>query len=742
MRPRPLATLVLVVVWAVFVSTFAWAQAPSVVPPRRLDAADVPYPPHAQGDATVVLVLIVDTSGEVTQVAVREGAEPFATAAAAGVRAWRFTPATRDEAPVAARIVATVSFHAPPPPSPPAQAAPLEMATRGGKATQVAEPDEVSVKGEREEPSTIHISRTEAQLVPGAFGDPFKIVEALPGMAPWLSGLPYYYVRGSPPENVGYFVDGIRVPLLFHVGPGPSTIAPALVDTVDLFPGAYPAKYGRFAGAVIAGETAKPQTDEARGAFGARVYDANAFVETPYDGGKGTLLAAARYSYTGLLTSIIVPSYSLGYWDYQFRVTHRIGDADTLGLFLFGAHDELHYLKQPTFNIEYHRADLRYDHPIALGIGGNVRVAFTFNYDDTLTALQTDTGAGASAAQKGVGWRVRTEVDEGLSRSMRIRAGADIGATQYAVDSYPAIDGFASAQGPHTDIEGGLYADAVWRPVRQVEIVPGFRLDGTRTRESTTFAPQPRLATKIHLLPTLAWVSALGTAHQEPTEQVFVPAKLPNPIDESSQTTYQFSEGAELQLPEGMQARVAAFYSRELAEHILGTTQTALGQTEGLEVFLHRAFTKRLGGFVSYTLARTVSIQNGVTERVTWDRTHVLSLVLGYDLGLGWRVGARLFFESGRPRQPVCVANCSGAGGHSPVAYAPPGDLPAFWRLDARVEKKWVFRGGQWITASAECFNLFDRPEPVGDEYVAGAGVRVAYQSAIILPSVGLEAGF
>jgi TonB-dependent receptor-like protein/TonB-like protein len=732
---RALATLAALAV-VTLVSGLANAQAPPIVPPHRLDTGEIPYPSEGRGDAYVLLVLTLNPAGDVTDVVVREGSEPFATAAAVGARRWRFAPATRDDLPIAARILARVSFHSPAPTPPPPAVGPPST---GSEPTPAPPPIEISVRAEREEPSTIHIPRSETQFVPGAFGDPFKIVEALPGMAPWLSGLPYYYVRGSPPENVGYFVDGIRIPLLFHVGPGPSTIAPALVDSVDLFPGAYPARYGRNAGAVIAGETTTPRTDSARGEFGARVYDANAFVETPYDSGKGTLLAAARYSYTGLLTSIIVPKYSLGYWDYQFRVTHRLGDSDTLGLFLFGAHDELHYLNQPTFNIEYHRDDLRYDHPIQ---GGNVRVAWTFNYDDTLTALQTDTGAGATAAQKGVGWRLRTEVDERVSKQARIRAGADIGSTKYAVDSFPPIDGFAGEQGPHTDIEGGFYGDVVWRPSGPIEVVPGIRLDGYRTREQTTWAPQPRLATKIRLLPSLAWVSALGTAHQEPTEEVFVPAKLPNPIDQSSQTIYQFSEGAELKLPSSLQARVAGFYSRELAEHILGTNDSAIGQSEGLEVFVRRDFTERLGGFVSYTLSRTVSTGNGVTERVSWDRTHVLSVVVGYDLGGGWRVGSRLFLESGRPFQAVCVEYCSGSPGHAPVMYAPPGNLPAFWRLDARVEKKWIFRGGQWLTASLECFNVFDKAEPTSDQYVPGQGVAVEYQSPIILPSLGLEAGF
>jgi hypothetical protein len=93
------------------------------------------------------------------------------------------------------------------------------------------------------------------------------------------------------PENVGYFIDGIRVPLLFHVGAGPSTLAPAPVDNVDLFPAAYPARYGHFAGAVIAGETTRPDEDQARGEFQVRVFDADAFVETPLDDGRGTALA-------------------------------------------------------------------------------------------------------------------------------------------------------------------------------------------------------------------------------------------------------------------------------------------------------------------------------------------------------------------------------------------------------------------------------------------------------------------
>ncbi|MGH7440903.1 MAG: TonB-dependent receptor plug domain-containing protein [Polyangiaceae bacterium] len=567
------------------------------------------------------------------------------------------------------------------------------------------------------------------------------MLESLPGTSPWLSGLPYYYVRGAPPETVGYFVDGIRVPLLFHVGPGPSTIAPALVDSVDLFSAAYPAHYGRYAGAVIAGETTPPATDRPHGEFSARVYDASAYGELPVDGGKGSVAAASRYAYTGPLISLIVPDYSLDYWDYQLRASHAVGDAGTLTLFAFGAHDELHYRGQPSFRIEYHRVDLRYDRPIQ---GGNVRVAFTANYDDSLTTVSSDSGGTDQAGRKGPGWRLRTEVDEHVAARARLRAGADIGATMFTVDRVPVIDGIEPPIGPHTDVEGGAYADVVWRPGAGLELVPGFRFDGYLTRGRTEWAPQPRLAAKIQILPRLSLLSSVGAAHQEPTEAIFLPGKIPYGVSQASQESYQFSEGAEVVLPSSLRARVSGYYARLVAEHVLGTDQTQLGESYGLEAFVHRDFTQRLGGFVSYTLGRTNGTAGGVTERVSWDRTHVVSMVAGYDLGRGWRVGARLFFESGRPLPPVCLFGCSSPSGPA-ATYHPTGDLPPFWRVDARLEKRWTFPAGQWLAATLECFNLLGMREAVNDSHPPDSTslteVKVEYQSAIILPTIGLEGG-
>jgi outer membrane biosynthesis protein TonB len=71
----------------------AASATPTIVPPRRIDTAEVRYPPGGKGDAAVTLVVVIDRNGDVLDVGVREGSPPFSDAAVAGVRAWHFSPA-------------------------------------------------------------------------------------------------------------------------------------------------------------------------------------------------------------------------------------------------------------------------------------------------------------------------------------------------------------------------------------------------------------------------------------------------------------------------------------------------------------------------------------------------------------------------------------------------------------------------------------------------------------------------
>ena len=145
---------------------------------------------------------------------------------------------------------------------------------------------------------------SEAREVPGAFGDPLRVIDALPGFVPAISGLPYGYVRGAPPATVGYSYDDIPLPTLYHFALGPSVVHPRMLGTLHYDPGVPPARYGRRLGGQLAVD-APPMPPEFGGEVELRLLDANGFLRVPVAG--GTLAVAARYGYPGPLLSLISP---------------------------------------------------------------------------------------------------------------------------------------------------------------------------------------------------------------------------------------------------------------------------------------------------------------------------------------------------------------------------------------------------------------------------------------------------
>ncbi|HEX7597721.1 MAG TPA: TonB-dependent receptor, partial [Polyangia bacterium] len=199
---------------------------------------------------------------------------------------------------------------------------------------------ETVVKAKPERAHAIPVQRDELTHAPGAFGDPFRVVESLPGVVQALWPLPMYAIRGANPGNTGFFIDGVRAPALFHFALGPSVIHPFFISEMEFFPGGYPINYGRYVSGIVAARTSAPATDRVHVSADVRLFDAGGIVATPFDNGRGTVAVAGRYSYTGLLLSAFSNDYSLDYWDYQVRIEHRLGPG-RLTVFAFGSGDKL-----------------------------------------------------------------------------------------------------------------------------------------------------------------------------------------------------------------------------------------------------------------------------------------------------------------------------------------------------------------------------------------------------------------
>src|SRR6185436_605546 len=145
------------------------------------------------------------------------------------------------------------------------------------------DPYEIVVVGDRrrEEVSRISLRGPEIHQIPGTFGDPFRVVQALPGVASTVSLLPFPIVRGSSPSSTGLLLDGTRVPLLYHLLSGPSVIHPSFIDEIQFFPGGAPVPYGGYTGGIVDGRTVRARRDEHLLDFDANLLQVGGLVREP-----------------------------------------------------------------------------------------------------------------------------------------------------------------------------------------------------------------------------------------------------------------------------------------------------------------------------------------------------------------------------------------------------------------------------------------------------------------------------
>src|SRR5437764_6528424 len=207
-----------------------------------------------------------------------------------------------------------------------------------------------TIPGEKPHDAPTRPTPTHHELVnvPGSLNDPIRAVQNLPGLAraPFLGGA--LLVRGSPPQDPGTYLDGHRIPQLYHFLGGPSVINEQLLDRIDFYPGGYGAVYGRNLTAAIDVGTRKGDAMGFHGQGSLDLIQAVAFVEGPIDPRTQVALAARR-SHVDVFLPLFIPndpnrgvtSIVPIYWDYQARLDHKLAGGDRLSLLLFGSSDAL-----------------------------------------------------------------------------------------------------------------------------------------------------------------------------------------------------------------------------------------------------------------------------------------------------------------------------------------------------------------------------------------------------------------
>jgi outer membrane receptor protein involved in Fe transport len=357
---------------------------------------------------------------------------------------------------------------------------------------------------------------------------------------------------------------------------------------------------------------------------------------------------------------------------------------------------------------------------------------------------------------------LRTEWQETLSSQVDARLGSDVRVQPFQVN-VPGTDAFSGPAGSNVlgsnagdftqiDVDGGLYGELDWRLTPRVDLRPGLRLDAFTSRSvagkpllggdsgsgRAAGAVDPRLSARWDVTSWLAGIAALGVAHQASNIPLPSPGLQFSQLARGLQSSFQYSAGAEVQLPLKFTATLDAFLHdytgiADLYESCPAgeASCTFAGRAVGMELLIRRRLTERLTGWLSYTLSdseRDAFFQGRWIRRPSeFDRPHVVNLVLAADLGKRWRAGARLMAYSGLP-----YSTFTGIEG-PPNAREPP-----FVRLDLRLEKKWQALGGT-LSLVFEWLNALLSKESFGTQCPGIGQCQPETIGPITFPSVGVE---
>jgi hypothetical protein len=573
------------------------------------------------------------------------------------------------------------------------------------------------------------LKQPELTAVPGTFGDPLRVVQNLPGVARTPFGLGGLVIRGAAPEDTGIFVEGHRIPLLYHLLIGPSVLTPRLIDRIDFFPGNFGVRYGRLtAGIVDVGVKSDP-TPRLHGVVDVNLLDSSAYIEGPL--GKGwTGAIAGRRSYLDVLLPYVVPSstttVSPVYYDYQAIVHHELGGG-RLSLFAFGSNDTLKVIsKDPSRGDIDLGVDMGFHKVFALWLasaGGWVnRFSPGYGYD-----RQRFTAGTVTVNQADNAFELRDELSRSFSPKLTVRLGFDgelrrnslffdVPALVPETRIYGALIPTQARQQitvPLDTAAGGLFADLSYEPGGGVTITPGIRADAFRYVGQDRLTTDPRLVMRWKMTPRHTWKGGLGIYHQMPDPQLLnSQAGNPNlpPI-----WADQYSAGFVHDITEKLSLDTTFYFVRrhDLPVPPAPFTPDGRGRSYGMELILKHDFTDRFFGWISYTLSRSEQTVYAVNSVMTappgglvtgmmpqqpqyfptdFDQTHNLILVASYKLR-NWRLGTRFRLVSGAPDTPLYEGAFDADSGTYACRAGPTNSTrkPTFEQLDFRMDRTWTF---------------------------------------------------
>jgi len=538
--------------------------------------------------------------------------------------------------------------------------------------------------------SNVKISMNDVENLPALLGetDLMKVLQLMPGVQSGTEGTTGLYVRGGSPGQTLILLDGATVYNASHLFGFMSTFNTDAINSVELFKGGFPARYGgRLSGILdITMREGNRKEFEGRGSIG--VVASRVTVEGPLLRDQSSFIISARRTYLDIINwgiqRIQGSETILGYYfeDLNAKWNMDLSKYDRFYMSIYAGRDKGYERDRESFDREA-RTEYDYDlswknliftsrwnRVINSRMFVNTTVLFS-HYSSRIREKTTFKYLGIDSFQddryeNGLSdWSVKSDWEYFPHRNHQVRFGAMVThhfftpSNQRSLDQDERMGSNATTKIPYKlqTTEWSAYMEDRIIVTPQIEGDVGVHISGYHTDGTMYSSVQPRVSASYLL--SQDWAIKFSYVHMQQYVQLLSNSGSGIPIDLWLPTTsrvppqkaWQAAVGvAHLFDKEAIDISIEGFYkginntiAYKYGNNLLAPVQgwedaitIGRGWVYGKEIYLHKKQGK-ITGWLSYTLSwsqrQFPDLNEGRAFYHRYDRRHDVSIVLMYELG-------------------------------------------------------------------------------------------------------------
>ena len=622
--------------------------------------------------------------------------------------------------------------------------------------------------------STQSFSAVEIETYPGGNNDITKVAQSLPGISPSIGGFRNdFIIRGGAPNESVYYLDGVEIPNINHFSTQGSAGGPvgmlnvSFIREVTLSSSAFGAEYDNPLSGVLAFEQREGDNQKFTGNVRIGASEAGATFNGPLFKGQNersntTLMFSFRRSYLQFVFALVGLPIRPDYWDFQWKLNHKIDEQNTLTFIGLGSIDDFSVVAPDEFNAEQQATleqvpiieqktltlGLTWKHKLKNGKGqintilSSNRLKNIFSrYDDN----QNKTGVLFRNDSKEQETKLRVHVTNYI-RNWKISYGTNLQNSVYTNNTINLLDNFLY-ETKIDFIKFGFFGKISRSLLNErLSLALGLRSDADSFTQGSNLKDNisPRISASYALKEDNLWKlnASIGRYFKIPTYTMLGfqdnNGAFINKVNRYTQSDH-YVIGLEFNPSPSARFTLEAFnknYSQypvsiidgvSLANkgggfEVLGNepvSDLGGGKSSGFELLFQQKLSKNFYGILAYTYFKSeFSGAQNIKLPSVWDSRNLISFTGGYKLRKNWEVSVRYRYAGETPYVPTDTEESLAAYPRIVLDYSRLGEekLTAFSQGDIRIDKKWNFKKLSF-NFYLEIQNFLGQENPRPDEY-------------------------